>query len=78
MVEMLRSHGDIPNHPFELAEFPVMFNLVMKMTTLDGQAFTVTDMVRILEIAGFVDVEVISLFPKPPSLVIARKPDEIV
>lgn len=78
VVEMLRSHGDIPNHPFELAEFPVMFNLVMKMTTLDGQAFTVTDMVRILEIAGFVDVEVISLFPKPPSLVIARKPDEIV
>ena len=55
-----------------------MFNLMMKMTTLDGQAFTVTDMVRILEIAGFVDVEVISLFPKPPSLVIARKPDEIV
>ena len=75
VVEMLRSHGDIPNHPFELAEFPVMFNLVMKMTTLDGQAFTVTDMVRILEIAGFVDVEVVSLFPKPPSLVIARKPD---
>ncbi len=75
VVEMLRSHGDIPNHPYELAEFPVMFNLVMKMTTLNGQAFTKDDMVRILEAAGFRDVEVISLFPKPPSLVLARKPN---
>jgi hypothetical protein len=75
VVEMLRTHGDIPNHPYELAEFPVMFNLVMKMTTLNGQAFTKKDMINILKAAGFIDVEVISLFPKPPSLVLARKPN---
>jgi hypothetical protein len=75
VVEMLRSNGDIPNHPFEFNEFPVMFNLVMKMTTLTGQAFTKGDFVDILESAGFKDVQVIDLFPKPPSLVLARKPN---
>lgn len=73
VVEMLRSHDHIPNHPYDFAEFPVLFNLVMKMTTLTGQAFTETAMVEILETAGFEDVEVVSMFPKPYAILVARK-----
>jgi DNA-binding MarR family transcriptional regulator len=75
VVEMLRAHDRIPNHPYDFVEFPVLFNLMMKMTTLTGQAFAEADMVEILESAGFREVEAVSMFPKPHALVIARKPN---